>query len=517
MPVRSFKAATPLWALRLVCALLALAGAVWAAAGALAGYPLWSDEAYTLAAARSSLTETLRFFVLPDLHPPLHYLAFALWTGIFGPGEAALRSLSLLAALGSPAILWWRGRSLLSQPALLFATLWICTHWIWIFYAQEVRQYSLMILFATWISLEFPRLWNAPRPPSRAALAVFCVAAFCLAMLHYYGMVMAGVALLLLLWRWRADLPAALAICATGGLCLVWTALHAPHIEFARTQTLSGWASAIGQPVELGLRLLFPQLHGMAAVRHDWPVPSVLLGLLVLAVLGFGVFSWRRGRAGAEGKIGVESSERMVLRGQLWLAGLTLAVLVVANGLAGVNPRVKGLTVLLPAAAVTAGIAVAALWRGQYWTQCALALLLGGSALWINSVREADQERSHYWRRYPHFDRAGLEQLDLLTRRGEVRARAYCLHCGSARSMQAMLGVYWPSGQPAPVLGRMEDARHLPTPFFVLSVDSRIRDLLQGKLQSLELQFRALADPPAQSADRTLLVWRMGEEPPTAP
>ena len=514
------RPAAPLWAFRLACALLALAGAAWAAGGALAGYPLWSDEAYTLAAASSPIAETLRFFVLPDLHPPLHYLAFALWTGIFGPGEAALRSLSLLAALGSPAILWWRGRSLLSQPALLFATLWLCTHWIWIFYAQEVRQYGLMILFATWMSLEFPRLWHAPRPPSRAALAAFCAAAFCLAMLHYYGMVMAGVALLLLLWHWRGNLPAALAICATGGLCLVWTALHVPHIEFARTQTLSGWASAIGQPVELGLRLLFPQLHGMAAVRHDWPVPSVLLGLLVLGVLAFAVFSWRRGRAAVQSRAGAgvgESAEPMVLRGQLWLAGLTLAVLVVANGLAGVNPRVKGLTVLLPAASVLAGVAVAVLWRGRYWTQCVLALLLGGSALWINSVREADQERSHYWRRYPHFDRAGLEQLDLLTRQGGVRARAYCLHCGAARSTQAMLGVYWPPGQPPPVLGRMEDTRHLPTPFFVLSVDSRIRGMLEGRLQSLGLQFRALAHSPAQSADRTLLVWRRGEEPPAAP
>lgn len=508
-------AAAPLWALRLTCVLLALAGAVWALAGVLAGYPLWSDEAYTLAAARSPLAETLRFFVLPDLHPPLHYLAFALWTGIFGPGEAALRSLSLMAALGSPAILWWRGRSLLSQPALLFATMWICTHWIWIFYAQEVRQYSLMILFATWVSLEFPRLWNAPRPPSRAALAAFCAAAFCLAMLHYYGMVMAGVALLLLLWRWRADLPAALAICATGGLCLVWAVLHVPHIELGRTQTLSGWPSAIGQPVELGLRLLFPQLHGMAAVRHGWPVPSVLLGLLVLGVLAFAVFSWRRGRAQALS--GAAPTETMVLRGQLWLAGLTLAVLVVANGLAGVNPRVKGLTVLFPACALSLGVATAILWRGKYWTQCALALLLGGSALGINSVREADLERSHYWRRYPHFDRAGLEQLDLLTRQEGVRARAYCLHCGAERSTQAMLEVYWPPGQPAPVLGRMEDTRHLPTPFFVLSVDSRIRDLLQGELQSLGLQFRTLADSPAQSADRTLLVWHQREEPPPAP
>ncbi|MCA9729638.1 MAG: glycosyltransferase family 39 protein, partial [Candidatus Eisenbacteria bacterium] len=105
----------------------------------------WVDEAATIKYARlfGSMTPA-QFF--DDLHGPLHSLLLHLWSHLFGTGELALRSLeAVLSVLTIPAFAW----SL--QPLNRPKTLWIATGLLalnpfHVWYAQELRNYTLFML-----------------------------------------------------------------------------------------------------------------------------------------------------------------------------------------------------------------------------------------------------------------------------------------------------------------------------------------------------------------------------------
>lgn len=108
---------------------------------------LWVDEAYSAILARRSfagIRETLRY----DSGPPLHYDLLRLWRWAFGESPLALRSLSLLFALGTTALLYRLAarrfdRATARMAAAVFATLPVVG-----FYAGQARAYALLAFLA---------------------------------------------------------------------------------------------------------------------------------------------------------------------------------------------------------------------------------------------------------------------------------------------------------------------------------------------------------------------------------
>ena len=191
-------------ALYAVCALAVAAGVSLAVWTWLASPAYWHDELFSLVAARGLLESpgaTMARLILPDVHPPLYYSLLAAWVWLFGDGELAARGLSLLGCLGALGILWWKGRPVLSRPALGLALLWLATHRFWATYASEARMYGLLLCGGAWVSLAFARLWMVggkpalhpppPPPPIRMA-AVFGRLALRLSALLRHGPVLLG-------------------------------------------------------------------------------------------------------------------------------------------------------------------------------------------------------------------------------------------------------------------------------------------------------------------------------------
>lgn len=108
--------------------------------------PLWYDEVFSASLARLTLAN-LWLAALGDVHPPAYYLLLWGWAKVWGYSEIALRLPSVLAGL---ALIWVVDRlanSLdMTRPARLLATGLTALAPFQVYYSQEVRVYSMLML-----------------------------------------------------------------------------------------------------------------------------------------------------------------------------------------------------------------------------------------------------------------------------------------------------------------------------------------------------------------------------------
>jgi uncharacterized membrane protein len=152
---------------------------------------LWYDEAVTANASRGTLTQVLeetRQFSAPVIHPYILYLVERV-----GKGPAAARAPSVLASLLAVLMMLAMVRVKISRNAALFSAAILAVSASQIRYAQEVREYSLAVLFAT--ILIFALLsWEAAG--SRSGHPILLYAALFIAPLIQYGLVLFALAIL---------------------------------------------------------------------------------------------------------------------------------------------------------------------------------------------------------------------------------------------------------------------------------------------------------------------------------
>lgn len=114
---------------------------------ALGRQSLWIDEVFTWNSA--DVGQPLRLsHLLENVHGPLYSLLLHLWTGLAGDGEWALRFPSALFGIATvPALAWAGGRWLGRETAVPAAWLAAGSPFL-VWYSQEARNYSLLILCA---------------------------------------------------------------------------------------------------------------------------------------------------------------------------------------------------------------------------------------------------------------------------------------------------------------------------------------------------------------------------------
>lgn len=273
----------------------------------------WHDELYSLNAAAESPGFAMTRYTLPDVHPPLYYLLLHFWSGLFGTGAVAARSLSLLPALAGVWVLWHQGARLsLSPVALSLATLWLLTNWTWVSTLQDVRMYGLVLLGCAWLCLAFARLWAKKGEIALAELSLFSLVALLTSLLHYFAMALACAALLLLLLRCRHKPGLWPPILLSGSLCLLWLLA----VFFLAVTTVHAWLpilsprylTAIAPPLALCVGCLGSLIWG----RRPWALCglSLVLGCASLAASWqASEHRWLRG-----GEIGMAGPRELVQR-----------------------------------------------------------------------------------------------------------------------------------------------------------------------------------------------------------
>ncbi|MBA3442344.1 MAG: glycosyltransferase family 39 protein, partial [Pyrinomonadaceae bacterium] len=174
----------------------------------LAAYSLSSDEVFSLAAARLSWSSLIGFVIEDVVHPPLFYLLLKLWIMIGGESLLWLKLFPALVSIAAIVPFLFLCRELkLGAAEINLALLLMAVNGYMIFYAQDVRMYSL-VLFLTLCSLWlFARFYNRADGTRKNLLAVSAINLL-LVYTQYYGWLVIGVeGLFLLFWGREKFLP----------------------------------------------------------------------------------------------------------------------------------------------------------------------------------------------------------------------------------------------------------------------------------------------------------------------
>lgn len=145
---------------------------------------LWFDEYYMSG-------ETLGTFALllktlyADIHPPAYYSGMWLWESVFGDSELSLRTVPLLAGLGTIALVAALGERFVDRRTGLFAAALLALSPVHCWYSTESRPYSAQLFLLLLTVLSYSRLATGTERPRRAAWC-YAIAIIVLVFTHYY-------------------------------------------------------------------------------------------------------------------------------------------------------------------------------------------------------------------------------------------------------------------------------------------------------------------------------------------
>lgn len=217
--------------------------------------------------------------------PPLYYALAWLWTQLTGTGEAGLRSFSAIAGVATVPVAYLIGADLRDQRAGFAAAALVAVNPMLLWYSQEARDYSLLVLLTAVATLYFVR---ALASGGRRDLALWGVFAALALATHYFAIfplaLQAG-------WLWRRLRRRALAgiwIPLAAGLALTPLLVHQMalgHAEWIGDRSLghrlleTGATFAIGETGDIVAR---PENVLPAVV----PLLAALAALALLAIRG---------------------------------------------------------------------------------------------------------------------------------------------------------------------------------------------------------------------------------------
>lgn len=124
----------------------------------------WIDEAVVVILIEDGLGDMLeRLLTGEEGTPPLYYILAWGWSGLFGTGEVALRSLSAILGTASIPVAWVAGRELLSARGGVIAAILFAASPILVWHSQDARAHTLALLLAALSFVLFVRLLREPR------------------------------------------------------------------------------------------------------------------------------------------------------------------------------------------------------------------------------------------------------------------------------------------------------------------------------------------------------------------
>lgn len=288
---------------------------------------LWLDEALTVNIARLPLSH-LQGALKQDGAPPLFYVLLHFWTGVFGSGNVASRSMSGLFMAAAVVATWFAARRFVGTTGAWIAAVVMVANPYSIRYATEARMYSLEILIVASGIVVFQRAMDQPTP-GRLALVSLLVALFIYT--QYWSFYLLVVVVGLLVWTaWRGPQREAarrvLAAMVVGGLTFVpWL----PTFLYQRAHTGTPWGTPVlpGIPLGYTLRDFAGGASGTAADRQEgWLLFFILLPMLIL-----GLFA----RAIDERRIEIDVHMPRESRVIAFVGGVGLVVALSLNYLAG--------------------------------------------------------------------------------------------------------------------------------------------------------------------------------------
>jgi uncharacterized membrane protein len=167
--------------------LAAVAGMVGAFVG-LDTHGLWFDELFTARLLEPDGSSLLAR-IATDVHPPVYLVVLSLYSTLVGTGDAALRSLSAVAACAAIVTFVLATARSFGLPGRLFAAALATGSLFWFLQAQNTRSYALCLLIGAGILALALRLLSE-RDARKESLLMLGLAALTLvgSFTHFYVM-----------------------------------------------------------------------------------------------------------------------------------------------------------------------------------------------------------------------------------------------------------------------------------------------------------------------------------------
>ncbi|MEI6126406.1 MAG: glycosyltransferase family 39 protein [Pseudomonadota bacterium] len=153
---------------------------------------LWNDELSSL--NRINKTGLLQVIAdsKNDVHPPLYYSLLYLWQNTFEKSACSARALSAFLGTLSILAIFFLGKELYAEKEGLISALIFSTSYFGIYYSQEARSYSLLLLLSICSYLFFIkalRQQSVSAPAAGRLLTAFMYVLFTALLMyaHYFG------------------------------------------------------------------------------------------------------------------------------------------------------------------------------------------------------------------------------------------------------------------------------------------------------------------------------------------
>lgn len=296
-----------LWAL----AGLVLAGGVLRFA-TLGTQSFWLDEAATVNLLKRDFGDMISGVSSGESTPHLYYIVAWVWAQLFGTGEVALRSLSALIGTAVIPVAYLLGRRTAGRGTGLIAAALCAFNPLLVWYSQEARSYSLLVLLSGLSLLAMLAVLERPSTRNLAAWAVACVLALAT---HYFAGFLIGAEAIWMVWRSQARprAAAAVGVVAVAALALLPLALH------QRSTGGAAFISATSLPSRLA------QVPKQFALGYQGPL-EVVLTIVAMLLVAYGLLRL------------VATAAGRARHGAVVLATIGLAAILAPFALAAIGP-----------------------------------------------------------------------------------------------------------------------------------------------------------------------------------
>lgn len=144
---------------------------------------LWVDEGYSVNWAESGPLNVI-YSVSNDVHPPLYYIVLSCWMSFAGDSELSLRLLSAIFSILSMIMVYKITLLLTDRRTGMLASLLFALSVFQIYFSQEVRGYSMLVLLTLVSMYFFLRL-----PEKRKSTTIlYIISSMLMVYTHYFGL-----------------------------------------------------------------------------------------------------------------------------------------------------------------------------------------------------------------------------------------------------------------------------------------------------------------------------------------
>jgi uncharacterized membrane protein len=246
----------------------------------LTGSGLWFDEVFSVYVARLSWAELVARVAQDIVHPPLFYLLLKIWIGIGGHSLFWLRLFPALTAIAAVVPFLLLCRELKLSPAEInTALLLLGVNSYLIYYAQELRMYSLLLFFtlsSLWLFIRFISGKDNPKLP----LTLLVIVNLLLIYTQYFGWLVIGTeCVYVILWKRQQFFIFAIHIAALAFCFAPWAFMV---IRVAQKHGLAGNLGWLQRPRLADLIWYFALLHGSFDVPRTTSLGLIIFGCPLL-------------------------------------------------------------------------------------------------------------------------------------------------------------------------------------------------------------------------------------------